>query len=68
MNGLEFTVLVDEVKGDAGGGMKLLSSRTDGNKIVEFAGPAELYGNYARVRITEPMSWLLKGELVDRPR
>ena len=65
MKGLEFTVLVDEVKGDAEGGVKLLSSRTDGNKIVEFAGPAELYGNYARVRITEPMSWLLKGELVD---
>lgn len=65
MNGLEVTVLVDEVKGGAEGGLKLLSSRTDGNKIVEFAGPAELYGKYARVRITEPMSWLLKGELID---
>jgi tRNA-2-methylthio-N6-dimethylallyladenosine synthase len=64
MKGKEFTVLVDEVKGDSEGGMKLLSSRTDGNKIVEFEGPAELYGNYARVRVTEPMSWLLKGELI----
>ena len=64
MKGAELTVLVDEVKSDAPGGLKLLSSRTDGNKIVEFAGPAELYGNYARVRVTEPMSWLLKGELI----
>ena len=64
MKGMEFTVLVDEVKGGADGGAKLLSSRTDGNKIVEFEGPAELYGNYARVRVTEPMSWLLKGELI----
>ena len=64
MKGTELTVLVDEVKSDAPGGLKLLSSRTDGNKIVEFAGPAELYGNYARVRVTEPMSWLLKGELI----
>ena len=64
MKGAELTVLVDEVKSDAPGGLKLLSSRTDGNKIVEFAGPAELYGNYAHVRVTEPMSWLLKGELI----
>lgn len=64
MDGREYDVLVDEVKCDADGGMSLLSSRTDGNKIVEFVGPAELYGCYARVRITEPKSWLLKGELV----
>ena len=53
---------VDEVKEVYEDGNALLSSRTDGNKIVEFIGPKELYGNIAKVKITVPKSWLLKGE------
>ena len=58
----EYEVLVDEVKEVYEDGNALLSSRTDGNKIVEFIGPKELYGNIAKVKITVPKSWLLKGE------
>lgn len=68
MNGKEYDVLVDEIKKKYDNSSCLLSSRTDSNKIVEFEGPENLYGNIARVRITEPKSWLLKGELINTIR
>lgn len=64
MKGKEYDVLVDKVKNKVDKDNAFLSSRTDGNKIVEFIGPPSLFGKVVRVRITEPLSWLLKGELV----
>jgi len=46
---------------------RLLSGRTRTNKIVSFAGPAELRGQLVSVRITRPRTWTLVGELVDAP-
>lgn len=45
----------------------LLSGRTRTNKIVTFAGPPELRGQLVNVRITEPRTWTLSGELVEHP-
>lgn len=40
-----------------------LHGRTFGNSMVEFDGPDRLIGHFCRVRITEPLTWILKGEL-----
>jgi len=45
---------------------EMLSGRTRTNKLVHFKGDSQLYGQFVQVRITEPQSWLLKGELVGR--
>ena len=42
-----------------------LSGRTEGNLIVTFPGPNEAIGHFARVRVTEALNWILKGELVE---
>lgn len=43
----------------------VLSSRTEGNKIVLFKGSPSLAGTFARVKITEAATFNLRGELVD---
>lgn len=43
---------------------EILSSRTEGNKIVLIAGDAKLAGQFAQVKITEASTFTLKGELV----
>jgi tRNA-2-methylthio-N6-dimethylallyladenosine synthase len=43
-----------------------LSGRTENNRVVNFAGPAELIGQFVAVRITEALPNSLRGELVDR--
>lgn len=54
-------VLVDGVsKTDA----KMLTARTDTNKIVNFAGGGELAGKYINVKITKAQTWSLYGEQV----
>ena len=40
-----------------------LSARTENNRVVNFAGSAELIGRYADVRITETRAHSLRGEL-----
>ncbi|MFM1892791.1 MAG: tRNA-i(6)A37 thiotransferase enzyme MiaB, partial [Pseudomonadota bacterium] len=42
-----------------------LSGRTENNRVVNFAGPAELIGQFVAVRITEALPNSLRGELVD---
>jgi len=51
-------VLVDGRDGD------LLTSRTEGGRLVRFAGSEELIGQYRDVRITDCTTWSLAGELV----
>ncbi|MCR4925156.1 MAG: tRNA (N6-isopentenyl adenosine(37)-C2)-methylthiotransferase MiaB [Clostridiales bacterium] len=41
-----------------------LSGRTDGNIIIEFRGSDELINTFVDVRVTEPLTWILRGELV----
>ena len=58
--GKTLEVLVD---GPSKTNEKILSARTDGNKVVNFEGPAELTGKYVRVKIKEAHTWNLIGEM-----
>ncbi len=42
----------------------MLAGRTENNRVVNFAGPAELIGQFADVTITEALSNSLRGELI----
>lgn len=53
-------VLIEEKNAKSG----LLTGRTDGNIIVDFAGDPALIGSFADVRITSARNWILGGELV----
>lgn len=52
------------VEGESKTNPDVLAARTRTNKLVHFTGPKELIGRLVRVHITEPQTWLLKGELV----
>ena len=54
-------VLVEERNEKKG----LLSGRTDGNIIVDFAGDDRLIGNFANVKITSARNWILTGESIE---
>jgi tRNA-2-methylthio-N6-dimethylallyladenosine synthase len=41
-----------------------ISGRTENNRVVNFAGPAELIGQFVEVRITEALPNSLRGELL----
>ena len=42
-----------------------LAGRTDGNVIIEFpSDDKSLIGKFCRVKVTEPLNWLVRGELV----
>jgi tRNA-2-methylthio-N6-dimethylallyladenosine synthase len=41
-----------------------LAGKTDNNRTVNFAGPIELINQFVNVRITESMTYTLRGELV----
>ena len=53
-----YRVLVEEEKENG-----LLAGRTEGNVIIEFSGDKSLIGEFAFVKVTEPKTWILKGEL-----
>lgn len=38
--------------------------RTSGNVMIEFAAPDSVIGNFCHVKVTDPMTWILRGELV----
>lgn len=40
-----------------------LAARTDGNLIVEFEGDDSLIGTFQNIKVTQPMTFVLKGEL-----
>ena len=42
-----------------------LNGRSDGNISVEFAGDASLVNEFVNVKITEPLSFVLKGEIAE---
>ena len=43
-----------------------LCGRNPETTMVEFEGPDELIGTFVDVKITEPLTWILKGELAER--
>ncbi len=45
----------------------LLTARTDGGRLVRFAGPESLVGQFARVEITDCTTWSLTGKLPEEP-
>ena len=60
MKGRAYRVLVEE-KAKLDG---FLSGRTSGNVIIEFEGDESLIGTFADVRVTNPKTWIVYGELV----
>lgn len=59
MNGKTYKVLV-EGEGKTEG---TLSGRTDENVVIEFEGGRELIGQFANVKVTQNLTWVLKGTL-----
>ncbi|MGX4586469.1 tRNA (N6-isopentenyl adenosine(37)-C2)-methylthiotransferase MiaB [Paenibacillus chitinolyticus] len=55
------------VEGESKKNSEVLSGRTRTNKLVLFRGSKDLIGSFAHVRVTEPQTWLVKGELVAEP-
>ena len=41
-----------------------LTSRTQGNIIVEFTGDKSLIGKFVNVKITKARNWILKGKVI----
>jgi tRNA-2-methylthio-N6-dimethylallyladenosine synthase len=56
-------VLADEISGGDGAPC-MLSGKTEGNHSVVFSGEPSMLGEFVPVRITEPQTWILKGEAV----
>ena len=44
---------------------EVVTSRTEGNKLVHFKGDKSMIGNFYNVKITGNTSFTLEGELVD---
>lgn len=61
---LEGTVQKVLVEGVSKNNDKFLSGRTDGSKIVNFAGDKSLIGDIVSVKITNSATWSLTGEIV----
>jgi tRNA-2-methylthio-N6-dimethylallyladenosine synthase len=51
------------VEGHSKTSHEMLTGRTETNKQVLFKGPPDLRGQFVKVRITSPQTWVLKGEL-----
>jgi tRNA-2-methylthio-N6-dimethylallyladenosine synthase len=51
------------VEGSARKDPRELAGRTENNRVVNFAGPADLIGQFASVRITQALPNSLRGEL-----
>ncbi len=43
-------------------GDNYLAARTDGNLIIEFEGDENLIGTFQNIKVTEPLTYVLKGE------
>ncbi|MGB4333745.1 MAG: tRNA (N6-isopentenyl adenosine(37)-C2)-methylthiotransferase MiaB [Chromatiaceae bacterium] len=55
------------VEGPARKDPRELAGRTENNRVVNFAGPADLIGQFAEVRITQALPNSLRGELAPAP-
>jgi len=53
------------VEGESKTNPDMLSGRTRGNKLVHFEGPKHLIGEFVQVKVTEPKTWFIKGELAN---
>ncbi len=62
MKGKTYRVLCE---GESKNNGELLAGRTDGNVIIEFKGDKSLIGKFCRVKVTEPLNWIVRGELVN---
>lgn len=49
-------------------GDNYVASRNDGNLIIEFEGGEELIGTFQNVKVTQPLTFVLKGELCEKER
>jgi len=61
MKGEVYRVLVEGISRNDDA---LLSGRTDGNVIIEFSGDNSLIGKYVSVKVTQPLNWIVRGELI----
>ncbi|WP_054956150.1 tRNA (N6-isopentenyl adenosine(37)-C2)-methylthiotransferase MiaB [Paenibacillus dakarensis] len=52
------------VEGISKNNHSMLSGRTRSNKLVHFEGSADLIGSFVHVKITDPMTWYIKGDMV----
>ncbi|WDM23926.1 tRNA (N6-isopentenyl adenosine(37)-C2)-methylthiotransferase MiaB [Paenibacillus polymyxa] len=53
------------VEGESKNDSKVLAGRTRSNKLVHFEGSKDLIGSFVQVKITEPMTFYIKGDLVE---
>lgn len=44
-------------------GDNYLAARTDGNLIIEFEGDERLIGSFRKIKVTEPLTYVMLGEL-----
>lgn len=44
-------------------GDNYLAARTDGNLIIEFEGDEGLIGTFQNIKVTEPLTYVMKGEI-----
>ncbi len=44
-------------------GDNYLAARTDGNLIIEFEGDERLIGSFKKIKVTEPLTYVMLGEL-----
>jgi tRNA-2-methylthio-N6-dimethylallyladenosine synthase len=44
-------------------GNNYLAARTDGNLIIEFEGGDRLIGTFQNIKVTEPLTYVMKGEI-----
>ncbi|WP_018752427.1 tRNA (N6-isopentenyl adenosine(37)-C2)-methylthiotransferase MiaB [Paenibacillus sanguinis] len=52
------------VEGESKNNAQVLAGRTRSNKLVHFEGDKDLIGTFVHVEITDPMTWYIKGNLV----
>lgn len=45
-------------------GDNYVAARTDGNLIIEFEGAEDLIGTFQNIKVTEPLTYVLKGKLL----
>lgn len=62
MNGNVFRVLAEEKSKTEG----WIAGRTTGNVIIEFPADESVIGSFCEVLVTEPLNWIVKGELVGK--
>lgn len=62
--GLKNQIMEVLVEGESKNNPDVLSGRTRTNKMVHFTGSRDLVGQLVKIRITEPQTWVIKGEMV----